>query len=117
MTNIFIGGDLLDFYLLGQRIRQERIRNHLSQEALAEKIEVSTNYIGQIERGDRKPSVETLISLCNALNTTLDFIMQDNLDTADDAMIRSIVADLNSMDSNELLFIQRVIQFYKELLK
>ena len=49
---------------LGKKIRRLRINNCLSQARLAEVIDVSTNYIGQIERGDRTPSLETTIGLC-----------------------------------------------------
>ena len=51
---------------LGKKIRRLRINNCLSQARLAEAVDVSTNYIGQIERGDRTPSLETTIALCNA---------------------------------------------------
>ena len=37
---------------LGKKIRRLRINNCLSQARLAEAVDVSTNYIGQIERGD-----------------------------------------------------------------
>ena len=42
---------------LGKKIRRLRINNCLSQARLAEAVDVSTNYIGQIERGDRTPSL------------------------------------------------------------
>lgn len=48
---------------LGKKIRRLRINNCLSQARLAEAVDVSTNYIGQIERGDRTPSLETTIAL------------------------------------------------------
>ena len=41
---------------LGKKIRRLRINNCLSQARLAEAVDVSTNYIGQIERGDRRIS-------------------------------------------------------------
>ena len=57
----------MDFELLGKRIRQERILSRLTLEQLAEKIDKTGNYIGQIERGDRKLSIETLVDIANAL--------------------------------------------------
>ncbi|MBR5874493.1 MAG: helix-turn-helix transcriptional regulator [Oscillospiraceae bacterium] len=47
----------------------------LTQEGLAEKIGVSTSFIGHIERGSRKLSVETLYSLCVALDVSADFLI------------------------------------------
>ena len=42
----------MDYALLGKRIRDERLLLRLTIEQLAEKVNKSTNYIGQIERCD-----------------------------------------------------------------
>ena len=46
---------------IGGHIREYRIAKKLRQQDLAEKINVSVNYIGMIERGEKLPSLETLI--------------------------------------------------------
>lgn len=69
----------MDFILLGKRIRDERLLLRLTIEQLAEKVDKSSNFIGQIERGDRKPSLETIVDLANALGTTVDNLLQDNI--------------------------------------
>jgi transcriptional regulator with XRE-family HTH domain len=65
----------MDYPMMGQRIRQLRKTHGMSQAMLAKETDLSTNYIGQIERGDRKPSLETLVALCNALGTSIDNIL------------------------------------------
>lgn len=72
---------------LGKKIRRLRINNCLSQARLAEAIDVSTNYIGQIERGDRTPSLDTVIALCNALHASVDYVVSDDISTRDDETI------------------------------
>jgi transcriptional regulator with XRE-family HTH domain len=65
----------MDYVLLGKRVRIRRMVLELTQEGLAEKIGVSTSFIGHIERGSRKLSVETLYALCKALDTSADFLL------------------------------------------
>jgi transcriptional regulator with XRE-family HTH domain len=65
----------MDYVLLGKRVRIRRTVLELTQEGLAEKIGVSTSFIGHIERGSRKLSVETLYALCKALDTSADFLL------------------------------------------
>lgn len=65
----------MDYVLLGKRVRIRRQVLELTQEELAERIGVCTSFIGHIERGTRKLSVETLYALCKALDTSADFLM------------------------------------------
>ena len=65
----------MDYALLGKRVRIRRQVLELTQEGLAEKIGVSTSFVGHIERGSRKLSVETLYALCKALDTSADFLL------------------------------------------
>ena len=65
----------MDYVLIGKRVRIRRQIMELTQEGLAEKIGVSTSFVGHIERGTRKLSVETLYALCKALETSADFLI------------------------------------------
>lgn len=65
----------MDYVLLGKRVRIRRNILDITQASLAETIGVSTSFIGHIERGTRKLSVETLYDLCKALDTTADFLL------------------------------------------
>ena len=56
-------------------IKEKREEFNLSQAELAEKIGVCTSFVGHIERGTRKLSVETLYALCKALDTSADFLI------------------------------------------
>ncbi|HJB82598.1 MAG TPA: helix-turn-helix domain-containing protein [Candidatus Mediterraneibacter intestinavium] len=51
----------------GRRIREERRKLGLTQEKLAEDVNLSTAYIGQIERGERSPTLENIITIANRL--------------------------------------------------
>lgn len=57
---------------LGERIRQLRKFRGLSQEQLGELSGLHTNYIGQIERGEKNLTIETLEKVTSGLRITLD---------------------------------------------
>ena len=74
----------MDYQALGKRIREERLKLHLTQEKLAEDIGVSNTYIGLIERGERSLSLDTLVRLANRLGITIDYLLQDSVDPKND---------------------------------
>ena len=53
----------MDFNTVGLNIRKLREKNHLRQEDLAEKIGMTANYIGLVERGERIPALPTFIDI------------------------------------------------------
>ncbi|HCC34284.1 MAG TPA: XRE family transcriptional regulator [Ruminococcaceae bacterium] len=76
----------MDYKRLGERIREERKRINLTQAALAEAIDISDTYMGAIERGERSPTLDTLVRLANRLGVTIDFLLADSV-SADDSNI------------------------------
>lgn len=66
---------------IGRNIRKFRVMKKLRQEDLAERAGLSTNYIGALERGEKIPSLETLIEIINALGVSADMVMCDILQT------------------------------------
>jgi transcriptional regulator with XRE-family HTH domain len=60
---------------LGENIRSARVKAGLSQEQLAEKADLSRNYIGNVERAEYKITVETLARIAKALNLSARDLM------------------------------------------
>lgn len=60
---------------LGARVRERRAALGLSQAMLAEHIETSVVYVSLLERGQRLPSVPTLLALARALSTSTDALV------------------------------------------
>lgn len=60
---------------IGERIKAAREQTHLTQELLAERIEVSPQYISDLERGVVGVSIPTLKRLCTALGVSSDRIL------------------------------------------
>lgn len=65
------------FKSVGYRIAQNRILLNLSQEKLAELAHVSRNFIGCVERAERRPSINTLLRIAKALNISLEELFKD----------------------------------------
>jgi len=55
------------YQIVGENIHIRRRRARLSQEQLAEKVDLNTNYIGEIERAEKKITLETLEKIAKAL--------------------------------------------------
>lgn len=62
---------------IGKRIRKCRKEYNLTQEQLAEKINIAPNYLGQIENGIRGVNLTNLIKIVNTLGITFDYLMAD----------------------------------------
>ena len=65
----------MDYQALGQRARMQRERLKRSQACVAFMADISTSFYGHIERGTRKASIETLLALAQALETTPDALL------------------------------------------
>lgn len=68
----------MDYGIIGDRIKQERLDRGLTQEVLAEKANISASFLGQIERGERKLSLVTLIEIAKVLGASLDHLVSDS---------------------------------------
>lgn len=61
---------------IGERIKTVRRSLHLTQDQLAEKSGLSSNYIGQLERGERSPSLKTLTRIAQSLGVDVDYLVK-----------------------------------------
>ena len=80
--------------IIGERIRQMRIKNSLTQEELADRCELSKGFISQVERDITSPSIATLIDILECLGSNLrEFFSDSSADErivfrADDAFVK-----------------------------
>lgn len=69
----------MDYISLGRRIHQKRRELRMTQTQLAAKVGLSVSFLGHIERGSRKASLESIVSLCNALNVSPNYLLEQSL--------------------------------------
>ena len=62
---------------IGRRIKTARENKRLTQEQLAELVDLSPMHVSVIERGVKLPKLETLINIANVLDVSADMLLQD----------------------------------------
>lgn len=70
-----MGDQMLDYDQIGQQIRKARRAQGLSQEQLAEKVDISVTHMSHIETGATKLSLPVLVALAEALGVSTDEIL------------------------------------------
>ena len=103
----------LDFAKIGKKIKEIRISRNLTQEYVANATNVNTSHISNIENNRVKVSLSTLVKICNALYTTVDYILSDEYNSPNSAIDQEIILELRNCSpelKEQLLKIIRVLQ-------
>ena len=79
--------------MIGQRIKSIRVKSNLTQEKLAERMEINTKYLSSIERGKENPTLNTIICLAEALEVDIGDIFS-SLQNEDPAKRKSLINSL-----------------------
>ena len=107
----------MDYVKLGEKIKRERIRNRLTQEMLAEMADITSSYVGQIERGERKVTLSKLVRIANVLNVSVDYLLSDNIELTDDNLqveIKNAMSNMEEKDKHMIIDIIKIINDYKD---
>ena len=104
----------MDYVALGARIKNKRLEQNLTQEQLDEKVELSAVYIGQIERGERKMTIDTLVKLANSLNSSIEELLKDSTSSNVNARLNELVNIAKELDTSD---IDKVIDVIKAMYK
>lgn len=92
---------------IGGQVRSAREEADMTQEQLAEALDVSTQYISDLERGVVGASVSTLRSICVELGVSADFLLLGSADSDRSTAFRSLTAGLNCEQFDLLMDIVR----------
>jgi len=82
------------FKLIGQRVRKYRLLKNYTQQELAKEIDLSSQYISQVERGMAAVTLETLEKICLALDISIEkiFVNFENIERVkNNAALLSII--------------------------
>ena len=88
---------------IGANIRKCRLSKKMRQEDLAEKANLSVTYIGMIERGEKTPSLETLVAILNAIGVSADVVLCDVVTagyTVKNSLLNEKLSQLSEEDRN-----------------
>ena len=76
----------MDYYKIGQKIRKIRKAHGLSQEELAERVDISVTHMSHIETGNTKLSLPVLVDIAGVLEVRTDDLLNDGIATTGTAL-------------------------------
>ncbi len=104
----------MDKLTMGDRIREARKHKGLTQEQLAELLDISVESVSHIERGSRLPSMQVFIKIIEVLNVSADYLLRDSISTGqlfgDNALGRKI----EQLIPKERIALEALIDTYLE---
>ena len=107
----------LDYKAIGKRIKIACIKADLTQERLAEMVEISPTHMSNIETGTTRVSLTAIVSLANALSVTVDDLLCDSVVKAKVQFEKDIAGILADCDEYEIRMIKDMTKALKETLR
>ena len=96
----------IDLAEIGNRISVERRRNNITQEQLAEKMNVSIQMISNLERGNKAIKINNLVNLSQILGVSTDYILTGNKNLNEKS---ALLDKLSNLSSDDYLIIEALI--------
>ena len=107
----------LDYKAIGKRIKIARIKADLTQERLAEMVEISPTHMSNIETGTTRVSLTAIVSLANALSVTVDDLLCDSVVKSKVQFEKDIAGILADCDEYEIRMVKDMAQALKDALR
>lgn len=93
----------MDLTLLGNRIQVAREKMGITQETLAERVDISAGHISVIERGVKATRTDTLVRIANELDVSADYLLQDLVKRSHESQLLSSIMMLSEADRKRIL--------------
>lgn len=104
----------MDQVAIGNRIKVMREQANLTQEQLAELVDISPTHMSVIERGVKTPKLDTFVRIANALGVSADVLLQDVVDHANESILSELSATIGKMPKSEQTRILNAIRALTE---
>lgn len=104
----------MKFEIIGTRIREKREQKLWSQEMLACKVNLSSVYIGMIERGEKLPRLKTFLRIVECLDTTPNELMVGLFPDRQKMIIYEYKGKIDQLAPNEKTKIHKIIDAFLE---
>ena len=100
----------MEYASIGHNSRKRRDEIGITQEALAEMVELSTSYMGAIERGEKLPKLTVFIRIANALEISADRLLSGVLTVGNEIVASDLSKQIAHLPSREQRRILKVVQ-------
>ena len=104
----------VDYKLIGLRIKEERKKSGLSQEKLAEKLNVSIGYISQVERGITKISLDLLGAISSILNCNISSLIDEAAVCSYHYLENELMLEFEKLDTQQRKLVLDFIKLLNE---
>ena len=104
----------INYKIIGKNIKDIRTARGLTQTELAEKTDLSVQFISYIETGTKHPGLETLIGIAAALGTTMDALLLGNQPGNRQSYQKELQELLDGFSERDRGFITYMIAAYRE---
>ena len=104
----------VDYNLLAKRLSKIRKEKGLTQAQLAEKANLTNNYISNIETQHSIPSLETLVKICNALEITPNDLLMGTVQTSSEYLLQESFEKFSQCTPKERRLINKFIAAFLE---
>ncbi len=108
---------MIDYRILGQRIKAARADAGYTQEILAEKAELSADHLSHIETANTKLSLPALVAIANALSVSVDKLLSDNLYKSKEHLTDDVAALFSDATSDECYVMLNAAQAIKQAMR
>lgn len=99
----------INYQKLGLKIKEIRLTKGLTQDALAEIVSCNTSHISNIENNHTKVSLNVLLAIANALNTSIDYLLSNQYENTSFALDNEIMRVLSDCDIEKKEKILKII--------
>lgn len=99
---------MIDYKLIGQRIKSARLKNKMTQETLAEKLNVSTEYCSKIECGKVKINLQRLSQISSILDEKIEFLIAGTVVESSEYLREDLALILKSLPSEKVSAILKI---------
>lgn len=104
----------LDYTIIGERIKLARSKKKLTQENLAEKLEVSVPYLSRVECGDSHINLKRLNQICEILDVTEGEILNGVSTTSPNYLSENFASLLKNCSSEKAKLIYNIAKMIIE---
>lgn len=105
----------VDYKLIGERIQRVRKSRGMTQEIMAEKLDVSIGYVSQVERGITKISLDLLAAISSILDCDVASLISGSAVNSEIYLNSEIIEEISRLNNRQKKYILSIIKLTKEM--
>ena len=105
----------IDYKLIGERIKRSRKAKGITQDNLAERLNVSIGYVSQVERGVTKISLDLLGAISSILECDIAGLVTESATNSTEYMESELISEIRKLDGKKKKYILEIIKLTNEM--